>query len=478
MSLVKPVPFLCGAFAVAACCAAAACGDSSSSAPATSPDAGPAPDPDASLVPDGAVMPDQDAAGPTCMPKAGFETAVKLGAVGGQYAHESLALGPNDEPFVAFVAYDLADRTASALYFAAYDATNCGWKTPVKIDTVEDVTTNRPLREVQLVRDPSNGRLHVAYNAQRHLPPPNGDTLVMLAHSSDDGATWTKELVAHDNGAPADNTVYTVAHPTVAVANGKTVYAYYPRFNIGNSCATSSQCNGWVVLTRSGDSGAFAGGIVESASGAKGGEALSGAAAFDASGNAGFVFYSRPSELSPTLLLNYLKVGETKAVPVFDSQGIQDDSPALSLAFEGTQPRIAAALQRVATPMSTNLWFSASPDGTTWSAPVEMPIEGDDGMGTFVSLAANPMGGLTTAADFISSSGMRGPCGGPKMATTTNDTTFVTCGANPDQTNNDVGFAGNYVQIAYTKAGKRVLAFDYPADSAALKAGVTVWREP
>jgi hypothetical protein len=415
--------------------------------------------------------------GGVCMPPTGFQTVVPLGALGTLYAHESLVLSAKDEPRVAFVAYDGADFSKSALYFSAYDLTTCGWKAPVKIDTVENLDNNAGRREVTLVRDASNDHLAIAYEVNAHLPLPNGDTHEMLAHSTDGGATWTKEEIAHNKMDPGNNNVFHLGFPTVAMANGKTAYAYYSYFSIAGSCSTYSECDAYSVLTRTGETGPFAGGIVQSASGSPGAEGASGALAMDSAGNAGFIFYSRPDPMITTLVLNYLKPGASKATAIFDSQTIQNDQPALALAFDGTKPRVVAALQRSAASTGSNVWSSVSDDGTTWNAPVEIPSDAGDTMGGFLSLASDGKGNFTLASDQTGGSGMHGACGAPKLSTSTNLMTWQTCGADRDPASG-IGAAGRYVQLAYTTSGKRIAAFDYTGDAPALKAGVVVWREP
>lgn len=411
-----------------------------------------------------------------CQPATGFTTVVPLNQLGYLYAHESLALGPRDEPLVAFVAYDHEDLNASSLYFVAYDADTCTWKPPVKVDQVEDLTDNPTLREVQLVRDASTGHLGLAYEVNAHLPLPNGDTHMMLAHSTDGGATWTKEQVAH-SGDPGDDNVYSLAHPTVAMAAGKTFYAYYGHYNIAPGCDSQSQCDAWVVLSRTGDSGAFTGGIVQSAEGDPGAEDLSGALAADSQGNAGFLFYSRPSDSSENLLLNYLRVGDVRASRVFDSLGTQNDEPGLTLTFEGGQPRVAASLMRSVSDPGTSVWFSSSPDGRSWSAPLEMPMDGGNSMGTYLSIASNGKGQLTIASAQTGGTDVLGQCGAPKLSTSNDGTTWSTCGANPDPTN-ELGATGYYIQLAYASTGKRLAAFNSSVSSPELEAGVVVWREP
>jgi hypothetical protein len=416
--------------------------------------------------------------GVACTPKSGFETAVKLGAVGSEYAHESMVLGANDEPMIAFIAYG-DDRAASFLYFVSYDPATCSWRAPVKIDQVYDVNDNPTLREVTLTRDPVSGQLGIAYYVMSPTGSPSGDTLVMLAQSSDGGATWTKEQVAHDDLVPDDNDAHSLAFPAVAMANGRTVFAYYRNYSLQGSCGDAkSYCNGWTVLTRTGTTGPFAGGAVTASSAFPGGESMSAALAIDPTGQkAGLAWYSRNSDEDPTLVVNYLEVGQTHAVKVFDSAGKGNDQPAIALAFDRSQPRIAAALERTADDTGSAIWFSSSSDGTTWTAPAELPTDKGDDMSSYLAIAADQKGALTIAVDFDGSHDEHGDCGGPKLVTTSDLTAFATCGADPDPAH-PVGFAGIYVTAAYAKSGKRVLAFDYPTASAGLEAGVVTWREP
>lgn len=418
---------------------------------------------------------------------SGFQTAVKLGDFGYEYANVSMALDANDEPTVAFIGYDHDDRTQSYLYFASYDPAKCAWNAPVKVDLVGGVNDNPTLREVQLVRDPSNNQLGIAYYVQtpHDNPSPNGDLNMKLAQSADSGKTWTSEVVARDELAYADPTdvdTHYLDFPVVAMAAGRTIYAYYRNFDLQESCGSAhSFCNSWTVLTRTGTTGAWSGGQVSASTALPyaGGESMSAALAIDPTGvKAGFAWYSRNNDDDPTLVINYLEVGKTQAVKVFDSSGTANDQPALSLTFDRNQPRIVATLMRSTTDTGSSTWFSSSADGVTWAAPLEIPADHTDGESMYVSIAANQSGGLTIAGDYTGAAGDHGTGGGPKLSTATNLTTFTTTGADPDG-DHVVGYAGDYVQVSYTKSGKRVLAFRYESSTApGLDAGVVVWREP
>lgn len=97
-------------------------------------------------------------------------------------------------------------------------------------------------------------------------------------------------------------------------------------------------------------------------------------------------------------------------------------------------------------------------------------------MGGFLSIAADGKGTLSIASDFTGGSDPHGACGGPKLSTSTDLATWTTCGPALEP---DVRRGGNYVQLAYMKSGKRVMAFDdYDANPNSPLGSVIVWREP
>lgn len=432
----------------------------SSSSSSTTPDAGSTSD-----------------AGPgACTPKTGFDVAVPSSAPGpASVGHVAMVLAADGSPRIAYVGYDPhhdGNDAESALFFVAYDGATCAWRPPVKVDTTGDVDTTRD-REVTIARDPSSGQLGIGYQTYATLD--DSSTQVMLAQSSDDGATWTTEQIAR-NSANTFATDDTVSRPTIAMKNGKTFFAYRETWLLAGSASNGSDADGFHLLSRNGASGAFADVIVPPVSGATlpGAESTPPALAIDDAGNAGFVYVARTDDATANLRVCYFASNKPSAVAVLDSENTQNDSADLALAFDGDKPRIAAGLQRGASD-TTAVWFSASDDGVTWGAPVQIPNDGGDGMGTDLALALDGTGNPSIAVRKASASGST-TCGSPKLATGTGLTAFTTCGPPLGDPTYGDGFYGDDVQLGFAPTGKRIMAM--AASSSDPTAGVIVWREP
>lgn len=409
-----------------------------------------------------------------CTPATGHESAVPLGAIGSsRYSDTAMVLDDQGNPLIAFVAPDPnddGDRSDTALYFVSYDAKTCTWNAPVRVATTGDIDTTRD-REVTLTRDPSTGQLGIGYQVVGLLS--DYSTQVMLAQSSDGGRTWSSEEIARD-GATEFATDNTLTRPTVAMKNGKTFFAYYETWVLSGAASNGSDANAFHLLSRTGTSGAFTDTLVPPVADAPlpGAEGDVPALAIDDEGNAGFVYLASTSDDSANLRVCYYRSGQPNAVAVFDSLDQQNDGSGLSLVFEGTQPRIAVALERGDDPDGSSIWFSSSSDGAAWSTPVELPKDGGDGMGWNLAIASNGKGQLSIAAESESSNGERS-CGAPKLATSNDDgSSWSTCGPSDA----DGGYLGAYVQMAVDANGKRILVSSEGDDVAAT--GVSVWREP
>lgn len=419
-----------------------------------------------------------DGGSQSCAPKTGYETAVALGAAGkGDYGHSAMVLDGSGQPMLAFVAYDPngdGDASDTTVDFVSYDRATCTWNAPIVVDVSNDVDSTRE-REVTLTRDPANGQLGIGYMI---IDPDNANlNKVMLAQSGDNGVTWTKEMVAQGTDSPDE---HDVSRPTVAMKDGETYFVYYRTWDLSSSASNGSDANAFHLLARSGTSGAFNDTIVPGV----GDGTLPGASngppalAIDADGHAALAFIANTDDDSYTRRVTYYKAGAAHSVGVFDSLDAQNDGWGVSLAFEGDKPRIAAALQRGDTDSDNSMiWFSKSDDGTTWTAPVELPLDGSNGMGEDLSIAANGKGELSIATRMGSSGGDDSTCGAPKLATSNDDgKTWATCGPAlaPDT---QAFFAGDDVMMAYAPNGKRVMGwFDTASDDP--YSGIVVWREP
>jgi|GEM_PF-4116399 len=405
---------------------------------------------------------------------AGFQTVVTSGSPAPYYGHVAMALDEQGNPELAFIGYDPngdGDVSDSALYFDAYDPDSCSWKAPVQLDVVGYVDDSRD-REVTMARDASTGALLIAYQTIDQLGDQTSE--IKLAQSTDNGATWTTEQVARDRATDyaTDNTV---SRPIVAMRDGKTFLAYFETWILSGSATTDSDAATYHLRSRTGLAGTFSDTLVPKVSGAllPGSESYVPGLAIDSAGNAGFAYVAATDDETYNLQVCYFASNQTASVAVFDSLDTQDDGPEVSLAFDGTKPRIAASLQR-GEDDATALWFSASDDGATWGAPIQVPNDGADGMGADLDLKLDAAGDPWIAVHRSSNSGET-QCGTPKLSTRTGTADFSTCGPPLDQMPSFNDYDGDFVQLGFTPEGKRVMAFSSTYSRA--QNNIVVWRQ-
>ena len=90
----------------------------------------------------------------TCRVKTGYEQVAALDTDSfTDDGHVAMVLDQDGSPMVVWVAYD---RSATTLYFAAYDGDTCRWLPRVAIDEVGNIDATGG-RQVSMTRDASNG---------------------------------------------------------------------------------------------------------------------------------------------------------------------------------------------------------------------------------------------------------------------------------------------------------------------------------
>ncbi len=400
----------------------------------------------------------------TCRVKTGYERVSALDTDSfTDDGHVAMVLDQDGSPMVAWVAYD---RSATTLYFAAYDGDTCRWLPRVAIDQVGNLDATNS-RQVSMTRDASTGRLGIAYQ----VIDAQYNRTVMLAQSDDNGATWSKETVAEN---PPRNTSKGVSLPAVVMKNGTTYVAYYQFLLYSATGNPASNNSGFVLMIRNGVSGTFVSKNVPAVSGASlpGSEPYAPALAVADSGDVGFATFALSGDTATNLQLIYYQSTDNKSSVVFDSKDQPNSQANVSLVFQNNSPRLAAYLDRDrANTNQSMIWSSSSDDGTVWSTPIQLPMDGGDAMGPDLALAAFGDKTLSVASNYASGSGIH-QCGAPKISTLTDDgSTWTTCGP-AINTIGAITYAGRYVQLAYAPNGKRVAAFSV------VRQGVWVWREP
>ena len=396
----------------------------------------------------------------------GCNVVIPASSPGGNYnlgQHISLALDENDDPLIAYVVQDPngdGEQTDSTLYFVRWDRANRGWKAPIAVDVVGEIYSSKPAREVSLARDVKTNGLGIAYM--------KGLDQIWLAQSQDGGSTWSKERL--------DQNEFTIDNPVLAMRDGNVHVAYNSRFV---RCGKSG-CDGVVYLSRTGTSGNFARSIVPEIAGTSGNRRFSPPGlALDSSGKPGLAYYLLAPSENPSVdknVISFWRPGEQYANAVMDSGSIPNDNPSVSLAFDGTRPRIAALLQRDDNDLQhPGIWFSASEDGKSWSAPVRIPNDGTDNAVWDLSLALDSQGNAA-AAGYSNGFEEKNPgrCGGPKLFRSADLKNWTACGADVSRT---YDIQGRYVSLAFTSTNKIILAFQNTSQSK-LGAGVFLYRQP
>lgn len=398
----------------------------------------------------------------------------------------SLVLDRDQHPMLVYLRQDSASPESWSVLFTRWDGTagQAGaWTTPVVVASdLGAVDTNQTQQQVWLARDAQSGRLGVAFTRfEQFCGPANGnkETTIHVAFSSDMGRTWsTSERVSEArytrndpvNGVEVCNT----SSPRIAMADGVVHVAWgadagevetETNFFRGYYYASSTAGGAWArqLLPHAGDDAR------------EGRDILS--LALDETGAPGVAYMMRAISLhaTPNMTVAVFARPGGAAVRAGDSNSIQNDAPQLSLAFDGTKPRIASHLARANDAGRNANWVYASADGVSFTtAPV--PDDAEDQGAAYMDLEFS--GGRGVLLYEFGSSRTAGACGGPKRATSPDGTTWTTCGLDTETHQ----FLGEYVTAELTSSGKIVAAFfeDQPdrASPTRFAPGIVLYVEP
>ncbi len=424
---------------------------------------------------------DAGADGPTCLdksPASGFSNVSsgdgKLGTYG---ENTAMVLDEKGDPVIAFVHHSPSGASGgddSLLYVTRWDRCTASFTAPVVVDTVGGVGDSSGTREVAIARDASTGSYALAF---QHIGPPppgmaNKTSEVWVAQSTDGGKTWAKsQLSEHDQAAEGD--AHPAGTPGIAMAGGKIFVAYN---QISVPCdatdASKGRCDGWYAEGAPGSWTRKRLPKLDGGFGLTAGEPVN--VAVDSAGKPAIAYLESP-ETAYNTQVAFWRPGDPTAVKVGDSGGKQNDSPSLSLAFDGLKPRIVAQLVVPSTGDNELLYF-ASDNGSTWFAPVTLPHDKGDGTGFWQSLAIDGKGNLAVSATANTGTG-DGVCGAPKLSRSADGAAWTTCGE--DTTKTHGATSGRFVTSAFAPDGKLVVAFELTNNQAdTLGTGVALWREP
>jgi hypothetical protein len=380
----------------------------------------------------------------------------------------TMALDENDDPMFAY--FVGGDGGVYTLYFTQWDPCAGAFTTPLLIDTLSyGISTGSAERNVSIAYDPSTKEIGIAYNpTSSGQGAGDGNSYVMLASRKSGAATFTTQVASRGLSS-----VVGTSHPVIAMGGGQ-VYIAYEQGNY--NCGQGPSCQGLQLLTSTTTPPAEDAGAEDAGSPEDAGpppahyfneQALqfngtfaqarpdSISIAIDSGGNVGVAFFQVPANYDTTLL--FWRNGMASAVAVTDTNNIQNDGVEVSLQFEGTKPRIAAAMVATASPTS-HILFEASADGTTWNAPVAVPEDNGSNNGGFtIAFAMDGAGNGVITTDV---NGGPALCADPYLAQTTDDgTAWSSCVSDYAKGTN---FTVETMSAAYGQSrnkGKFVLSF-------------------
>lgn len=385
---------------------------------------------------------------------AGAATSTRLGP--------SVASAPDQfaQPLVAALSEDPngdLNYDDNKVVFTRWDGTAKAFTALQTVEVVGGGASQHPDRQISIARDAMTGRIGIAYVKSQ-------DNVIRLAVSDDEGANFSLSTVS-------DGTAALVSNPSLALRNGEAHVTWLQgsdvqyRKRVGTGAFTPTSPGAIVT----------------------GGKPI--ALALDGAGNPGVAFFSFVAPDSAELA--FWRPGSAPTVVAtadgLGDLGNQDRAPSVSLTFAGTTPHLAYHLRKVApTPgdMDTELWYAKATDaaGTTWSTPVAIPRNGGLSGGVmqyhstryYQALTLDESGRVNIAANFAAL-GAQTACGGPKLARSTDGTSFMTC--SPQGSPMQQG--GSWISMWPYKTGKQTLIFAYETrNNPSIGAGIVMWREP
>jgi hypothetical protein len=354
-----------------------------------------------------------------------------------------LGVDSNDLPVVAFYSFDQNgddDYADSVVLFTRYNATTKAFNAPTT--AVSGVGDCRKLQiQVQIEGD----TIAIAFakdDATSHVRS------LWLAVSTNGGSTWSSSKINETD----DVYGYSAFGMHAGIAHVFFNTGEYIGYRTGAVTADASTWGATTQLPRTANTSVSSGGRLS--------------AVVDSSGTAHVVF--GVADGSGHLVYQYFKPGMLEPSNIV-STGTQNDSWGVALNVFGTTLRVAAHYYVSGT--SDVIRVSSSVDGSTWTAPLEVPNDGGQSPGDRMAMATGSLG-QTAISYEVAGGNLNGTqCSEPKLARSIAFTGFTTC--SPD----NVAFSADYPALAFTSTNKLLFAFQNSSASEAAN-GVYVYLEP
>ena len=311
-------------------------------------------------------------------------------------AATAVALDENGDPVIAFEWVDPngdGDASDTEVRFVRWDRATYKWIAPVHVVTTGPMT-DQGTNPIAIACDRSNGTVAIL--------APVGDNLD-YSISSDHGATWKNSPVTVSGGTPHAVSMVIASGQLFFAVNAEQLTAY-----VTGSVTDSSSWKTQAILTG-------AGWKAENNSNIP--------LLLDAAGKPVLAFFESQQDGDGR---RYVLWQPGQPEPTEISKGSQD-TPDVALTFNGKKFGALLTAQLDSTDSDHGVWYTQSSNGTSWSQPVRLPVDGPRTTNAPVALAMDSKGGLVAA--FGSNQGSGGAaCNAPTVSRSPDGATWKACG--------------------------------------------------
>lgn len=359
-------------------------------------------------------------------------------------AATAVALDENGDPAVAYEWIDPnadGEKSDTEIRFARWDRAAYKWAASVRVATTGPLE-DQGVNPIALGCDRATGTLAMLAAV--------GETL-LYATSNDHGATWKTSSMPSANEAPHSLSMLIESGQVYGAINAESG-ATYLTGPISNAASWKSQTipagSGWKLQNKTN-----VGLAVDSAG--KVGLAY-GEDQLDGDVHR-YVFW-RPDASAPTAIVDNANA----------------DSPDIALTYgAGKFASIFTALLDNNDTDHT-VWYSQSADGSSWSKPVKLPIDGPRSTNPPLSIAISSKGALTAAFGANSGSGQAN-CNAPSVARSADGASWTACGLGK-AAGADFSPQPANLHVIEAPNDKAYIVWQEPAESK-YGPGVLVWHE-
>ena len=383
---------------------------------------------------------------------------------------ERMDLDANGDPAMAYLMIDPngdGDESDDTLYFVSWNRAQYSWNSPVMVAVTGPGYTGGPAMPTSLARDPATGTWGLAYT----LAAPDGSSTIMLA-TSPDGVAWKSQSIS------GDPYYGWLCAPSLVLWNG----SFYAAYLTDSDSFAFPQGSGAVYVTGNvGDAAAKWTSQAVPFPGDYTSLYYTISLALDSNHAPGIAFNAANDTYEGVV---FWRPGTSTSTLVAHNDGYTtNDNPAISLAFFGTEPRIAtdaewnyASYDPDSEPAAVWTWRAANPAGTAWLTAVQVPADNANVLDSpWITNGSQGQTAIAMASN-QDPEGQGMVCGFPKIARSSDFLVFQTCAPAPV---NNPSFAPNNVHPVLRFGGndKLWLAFNNNDATGDIGIGLVLWRE-